>query len=286
MSGCKRLESIARVSIGCQAYNSSKHTDDIIERRAFHSTRKETPEHLLEIGGGQVSRYSIEVRPNQWIRYGEWLHDYRGPEWLIGPRVLIREITARAPHRICAAYTDAELAFYKTVLCAIPNERNARMGRFVCALLNSSVLSFVYPYAANKFVTDTFPRISVADLKALPICEPLEQRVQVVSTLVKLLEANQGQSSIAQFLDHLIDACVMECYFREHMAERDLLFLDDLAPQLSGYDPSASESQQREFIAQLHRTLNAHTSKIRNRLLRISADSPDLLAVIKEEGAV
>lgn len=86
--------------------------------------------------------------------------------------------------------------------------------------------------------------------------------------------------------EDLIDACVMECYFREHMAERDLLFLDDLAPQLSAYDPSASASQQREFIAQLHRTLNAPASKIRNRLLRLTADSPDLLAVIKEEGAV
>ena len=28
----------------------------------------------------------------------------------------------------------------------------------------------------------------------------------------------------ASFLEDLIDACVMECYFREHMAERDLLF--------------------------------------------------------------
>ena len=78
----------------------------------------------------------------------------------------------------------------------------------------------------------------------------------------------------------------MECYFREHMAERDLLFLDDLAPHLSACDPCASESQQREFIAHLHRTLNAPTSKIRNRLDRITADSPDLLAVIKNEGKV
>jgi adenine-specific DNA-methyltransferase len=35
---------------------------------------------------------------------------------------------------------------------------------------------------------------------------------------------------------------------------------------------------------QLHDKLNAPSSKIRNRLLRISADSPDLLAVIKEGG--
>jgi adenine-specific DNA-methyltransferase len=76
----------------------------------------------------------------------------------------------------------------------------------------------------------------------------------------------------------------MECYFREHMAEHDLLFIDDLVPHLAAYDPDANESRQRNFMEQLYCTLNSPTSKIRNRLIRISADSPDLLAVIKAEG--
>lgn len=77
----------------------------------------------------------------------------------------------------------------------------------------------------------------------------------------------------------------MECYFRDHMAERDLLFLDDLAPHLVAYNPNVPEPQQRDFITQLYRKLNEPSSNIRNRLLRISADSPDLLAVIQREGA-
>jgi hypothetical protein len=89
-----------------------------------------------------------------------------------------------------------------------------------------------------------------------------------------------------QFLSDLIDACVMECYFREHMAERDLLFHDTVAPNLASYDPEASEAQQRDFLIQLHATLNAPSHPIRNQLLRLTADSPDLLAVIKQEGRV
>ena len=92
-------------------------------------------------------------------------------------------------------------------------------------------------------------------------------------------------SSVRTFLGDLSDACVMECYFRDHMAERDLLFLDDLAPHLAAYKPEAPQAQQREFTIQLYRTLNKSSSKIRNRLLRIPADSPDLLAVIQREGA-
>jgi len=57
--------------------------------------------------------------------------------------------------------------------------------------------------------------------------------------------------------EDLIDACVMECYFREHMAERDMLFLDDLAPRLASVEQtflsaSASETARQECLAHLH----------------------------------
>ena len=85
----------------------------------------------------------------------------------------------------------------------------------------------------------------------------------------------------ASFLEAVIDACVMEGYFREHMFQRDLLFHDTLAPHLAAYAPEASEAQQRDFLGRLHQTLNAPSHPIRNRLLRLTADSPDLLAFIK-----
>lgn len=91
----------------------------------------------------------------------------------------------------------------------------------------------------------------------------------------------------AAFLEDLIDACVMESYFREHMASRKLSgFHTDLAPHLAAYAPEASAAQQRDYLTHLHQTLNAPSHPIRNRLLRLTADSPDLLAVIKAEGKV
>jgi hypothetical protein len=92
----------------------------------------------------------------------------------------------------------------------------------------------------------------------------------------------------------LIDACVMECYFREHMAERDLLFHDLVATHLAKVEQtflSASSSEndehnRQECLSHIHATLNAPSHPIRNRLLRLTADSPDLLAIIKAEGKV
>jgi hypothetical protein len=95
-----------------------------------------------------------------------------------------------------------------------------------------------------------------------------------------------GAPGAADFLEDLIDACVMECYFRDHMAERDLLFHDTVAPHLAAYNPNASAAQRSDFLARLHLTLSAPNHPIRNRLDRITTGSPELLAVIKKEGNV
>ena len=100
------LSEVADISIGCQAYNSSKHSKEEIKGRVFHAKTKETEDHLLEVGGRQVSPYNISIDNNKWLKYGDWLHDYRSDEWLDGPRILVREITAKPPNRICAAHTS------------------------------------------------------------------------------------------------------------------------------------------------------------------------------------
>jgi len=83
-----------------------------------------------------------------------------------------------------------------------------------------------------------------------------------------------NSSISAAFREDLIDACVMESTFREHMAERDLLFHDTVALHLAAYALEASAAQQRDFLNHLHQTLNAPSHPIRNRLLRLTASPP------------
>jgi adenine-specific DNA-methyltransferase len=102
-----------------------------------------------------------------------------------------------------------------------------------------------------------------------------------------LAKADAGASpGAAAYLEDLIDACVMESAFRSHMAERDLLFHDTVAAALAAYASEASAAQQRDFLTHFHQTLNAPSHPIRNRLLRLTADSPDLHSIIKQEGRV
>jgi len=88
------------------------------------------------------------------------------------------------------------------------------------------------------------------------------------------------------FIEDLIDACIFEIYFNDHMKDRNLLVQAYVKELLKRYNPQASESEQLQFIESFYQTANAPDHPIRNRLLRLTADSPDLLAVIKEHGAV
>lgn len=82
------------------------------------------------------------------------------------------------------------------------------------------------------------------------------------------------------------------------MVECDLLFPDDPNLNMEGWEkvegaarplpsnPQGQAGPATEFITHLHKTLNAPNHLIRNRLLRLTADSPDILAVVKAEGKV
>lgn len=155
---------------------------------------------------------------------------------------------------------------------------------FLCAYLNSSLFRSCFKDNFPEYSGNAYRLFSIF-MQRIPAMRADEKLAKQFVPLVALVQfAKRHQHISGTFLEDLIDACVMECYFRDHMAERDLLFLDDLAPHLAKYDSSASQAKQAEFLEHLYRTLNAPAAPIRNRLIRLTADSPDLLAIIKEEG--
>ncbi len=225
------LGSVVDASLGTQAYNSSKHTKEQIEKRVFHSQKQLSKEYLRELSGGDIGRYSLQWQKGEWIKYGPWLHDYRGMEWLTGPRILIREITAKGRHKICATYVEETYCNYKTILnLKYADDRSFSM-KYLLGLLNSSLLSFLYPLVSNKIVRDSFPRLSVADLRKLPIrrvdlAHPEDQiqhdkMVTVVEQMLQTKERLAASKTDAEknrlelqcgSLDRQIDEAVYELY--------------------------------------------------------------------------
>ncbi|UYN87581.1 MAG: N-6 DNA methylase [Cyclobacteriaceae bacterium] len=225
------LEQIARASLGAQAYNSSKHSKSEIENRVFHSDKKLSKEYLPELAGNDVGRYTLERKKGQWIKYGSWLHDYRSMDWLTGPRILIREITGKDPYKIQGTYTEDTYCNYKTILNVNPSDKTNFSMKYLCGLLNSKLLSFIFKNSSNKIEANSFPRLSVGDIKKLPIKDidfknkdEKTKHDEIIKLVDEIMKLNMDLKSInladkieqvqnrIDYLNNRIDKIVYELY--------------------------------------------------------------------------
>lgn len=165
---------------------------------------------------------------------------------------------------------------------------------YLVAVLNSTLFRCCF--------MDNFPNLGEdrRELRKIfmdkvPVKKPDATQADLFEVLVPLTQAAkaQGQATgdsahalAADFLVEVIDACVMELYFAQHMAERKLGITAEvrklLPRDIAGWSPSKLADAAHAF----HRTANDARHPIRNMLLRIPAESPELLAVIQREGAV
>ena len=119
-------------------------------------------------------------------------------------------------------------------------------------ILSSLANYYIRTFAAPR-LGDTYIETKIIHLNRIPVSAELLRQSSLFLPLTNLMIAavKGGLQTQQQFLSDLIDACVMECYFREHMAERDLLFHDTVAPHLAAYAPEASAAQQRDYFTRL-----------------------------------
>jgi type I restriction-modification system DNA methylase subunit len=274
------------ITPGCKPYQvgkgNPKQTRKIVAEKPFTSDIQENAEFRPLLRGRLINKYEILWNQNLWIKFGGWLAEPRHTASYDSPEKIVLRQTGDS---LIAALDDRQFIVMNNMFTIVPREASAPT-RFALAALNSSVLNWYYQTCINPEKGEALAEIKKGHLTRLPLAIPNDSQLATISSLSDLIISSKrhGETVASVFLEDLIDACVMECYFRDHMSERNLLFLDDLAPRLAAYDHDATGSQQRDFIRQLYNTLNAPTSEIRNRLLRISADSPNLLAVIKVEG--
>ena len=129
----------------------------------------------------------------------------------------------------------------------------------------------------------------------IPIKKPVAAQASLFEALVPLVQAAKaefqrlGDTSLqnsASFLEEVIDACVMEVYFADHMAEKKLSLIEHVTPLLGGFSASASKGDQAQAALRFYELANDSKHPVRNILIRIPVDSPELLAVIQKEGAV
>ncbi|MCF6177782.1 MAG: Eco57I restriction-modification methylase domain-containing protein [Geopsychrobacter sp.] len=167
---------------------------------------------------------------------------------------------------------------------------------YLTAVLNSSLFRCCFrdnfpellgnSYEVRKVFVDKIP-IKKSDAMTVPLFEILVNYIQFVKADAHQSTSDSASAAvIAAFLEEVIDACVMEVYFAEHMRERKLNLMDHVRSLLPADNDQRSDSEKWHTITAFFEQANTLDHPIRNRLMRIISDSPELLAVIKKEGKV
>ena len=197
------------------------------------------------------------------------------------PKIIYPEIT-----KWLGFHFDRNDMYFPNNKAFIINSRGDSLG-WLTAFFNSTVFRGCFRDNFPELMGNTYEVRKIL-IEKIPVKKPTPNESCLFEKLVSLIQLakSHGESAASVFLEDLIDACVMECYFREHMAERDLLFHETVTTALESFDKDADEAPQLAFLSSLHANLNAPKHPIRNQLIRLSVDSPDLLAVIKREGKI
>ena len=204
------------------------------------------------------------------------------------PKLIWQEIAQKLPF-----YLDESAGMFLDTTCFMMTSPIEALS-YLCAVLNSNLFRCSFrdnfpEYSGNAY------RVKKLFLEQIPIKKPDTAQAALFETLVPLVQAAKAvaQSSsdqrlvlAADFLVEVIDACVMEAYFAQHMAEKGLEITAHVRLLLPGNLATLSQAQLAEAALSFHFTANDSQHPIRNILLRIPADSPELLAVIQREGAV
>lgn len=241
-------------------------------------------------------RERLEPKPRGWSD-GKWNGRKAGSyRWLetqdsisyyqefAKPKIIYPNMTKYLPF-----YYDEKMHFFTNDKGFIVTSTGDSLA-YLTAVLNSALFRCCFKDNFPELMGNTY-EVRKIFVDQIPIKKPAEKQTDLFDKLVALAQfakkkAEPAVGGQSEFIENLIDACVMECYFQEHMRDKDLLFHGEVIPLIQNYDPEASDQVQKAFVEQFYKTANAPDHPIRNRLLRLTADSPDLLAVIKGYGAV
>ena len=119
---------------------------------------------------GDVYRYVVNEKLEHWVEFGPLMKEYpRDFDWFEGERLLLRRLVNRR-QRLMSSFVDNTFITNKN-LYSIKLKRNSVSIKFVLALLNSKLLSYLYLSQVTQATKDDFPQVTIQDLKSLPVPE-------------------------------------------------------------------------------------------------------------------
>lgn len=161
--------------------------------------------------------------------------------------------------------------------------------KYLLALLNSKVLKYYFSFIGVMTAGGAYT-LKHATIQQLPI--KLSDREHVFITLVdyilfaktykgKILDL-VSNDFVANYFEEVIDGCVYELYFEEHMRELEINILDEVAKRIKPIEHLATEKEKAAVISNVFTEIKKTDNPIRTRLELFAIRSSDILKPIIE----
>ena len=115
---------------------------------------------------GTVRRYKCEPGPRQYIRYDETLAEYKPHRYFQGPRLLLRELISRQ-FQLQAVLVEESFVTNKSMQSLLLADPQYDI-RYLLALLNSRLMSWLFLAVHSVGRRDDFPKIVLKQTRELP----------------------------------------------------------------------------------------------------------------------
>ena len=191
--------------VGAKATPLGKITSSKRGIEAYQFTILSNPEpDAMPFFAGQIQRY--EVQPSASDNYVA-VSDRESP-YHKGLRIWTRRIVSRA-NRLMSALAYDEFVVKKDIYVTILNFDDPQKLAALLAILNSSLMSFLYLNRSAALVKDDFRQVTLSGMRELPIIFP---DAKAMSELVELVANRESRNGDIADLERRIDAIVYRTY--------------------------------------------------------------------------
>lgn len=263
----------------------------------------------------QINRYSVCKKNSEWIIYTDsstndsislypniqkhldqffkvitsvnkpyGLHRARKKESFEGEKILALRKCVNSP---AFSYVNFDSFVSRAYLIIKTNRVNQK---YLTGLLNSTLIKYWLKHR-GKMQGANF-QIDKEPLQQIPIVTPAINVQELIATIVDYvmmasstkenLSELVSNETIASFFEKIIDGCVYELYFEEHMKEQEINIIDSALELIKPISQLTTEKEKSEVIINTFMTIKKTDNPIRNRLDLFTLRSPEILKLIIE----
>jgi hypothetical protein len=165
---------------------------------------------------------------------------------------------------LVAAFSSLRIGFSKNLYGILPH--HGIDNRYLCALLNSSVLNFYYKRRFTTKKEQVFPEIQTYLFEQLPIKNGTTSEVRAITVISEILsiissDTCKARESLKSFYFCLLDATVYELYFPIEIKAANCDLIKHLT-DIPEFQPEWSNEKKLSVIEEFYNTVSVSSHPI------------------------